>query len=114
MSILKYQNFIKESLEDKDINIDVIDEKELNRILICSNDGQGDTNCYTFEDIYEIVSDSDIKYQNSWVKGSDVIEKMKRSEILDEFCRDMSYNMTEYIYFNVSINKYQRIKWINS
>jgi hypothetical protein len=36
---------------------------------------------------------------------------MKNSEIMDEFCKDLSANMTEYIYFDVNENKYKKIEW---
>lgn len=118
-NILTFGKFTKESLsypniEHKEISneqLNSMSEEELNRILVCNNDGQGDTHCYTFNDIVNIISDSDIKYNNQWVKGKDVIQKMKRSEIMDEFCMDMSGNMTEYIYFDVNENKYKKIEW---
>lgn len=45
------------------------------------------------------------------VKGEEIVPKMKKSEIMDEFCKDLSGNMTEYIYFDVNENKYKKIKW---
>jgi len=117
--ILKYGKFLSESLSYPNVkykeisneDLDTLPDEEINRILVCSNDGQGDTNCYTFDDIKNILSESDIKYNNVWVKGEEIVPKMKKSEIMDEFCKDLSGNMTEYIYFDVNENKYKKIKW---
>ena len=101
MKILKfneslcYPNAIYKNISCDDL--DTFSSEEMNRILVCSNDGQGDTNCYTYDDIRNNISDSDIKIDGVWVNGSDVIDKMKRSEIFDEFCFDLIPNMTKYI-----------------
>lgn len=108
MSLLDPNTKYKE-ISNKEL--DTLTDEEVKRILVCSNDGQGDTYCYTFADIFNLISESDIKYNNQMVRGADVIQKMSRSEILYEFCKDMSANMTEYIYFDIDDNEYKIIKW---
>jgi len=112
--ILKY-NLFTEKFQYKDISnndLDTFKDDELNRILICTNDGQGDTNCYTYKEIYEIISESDIRLDGTYIKGKDFVKNHKVSEIIDEFCQDLSGNMTEYIYFDVSENRYKKINWV--
>lgn len=106
---LSYPNTKYKDISNDDINS--FSNEELNRILICHNDGQGDTNCYTFADARNTVSVSDVKYKGSYVKGSDIVDGLKPSEIIDIFCEDMNANMTSYIYFDVEENQYKYINW---
>jgi hypothetical protein len=90
---LSYPNIKYKEMSSNDL--DALSHDELNRILICNNDGQ-DTNCYTYVDIRNIISSS---------------VNMKPSEIIDEFCQDFDANMTNYIYFDIKENQYKEIKW---
>lgn len=50
------------NIEYRDISNEELDgftPEELNRILVCNNDGQGDTHCYTFSDMVNIISESE-------------------------------------------------------
>jgi hypothetical protein len=106
---LSYPNIKYKSLTNEELN--TLSPEVMNRILVCNNDGQGDTHCYTYADMLSIISESDLKINGAWVKGADVIGKMKPSEIFDEFCRDFEGNMTEYVYFDVEENQYKQIQW---
>ena len=50
---LSYPNIKYKEMSSNDL--DALSHDELNRILICNNDGQ-DTNCYTYVDIRNIIS----------------------------------------------------------
>lgn len=102
------------NIEYRDISNEELDgftPEELNRILVCNNDGQGDTHCYTFSDMVSIISESDLKRNGEWVKGAEVVGTMKPSEIFDEFCGGFLANLTEYVYFDINENKYKKIQW---
>lgn len=101
-------------IEYKDLSneeLDRLSPEELNRILVCNNDGQGDTHCYTFPDMVDAISESDIKIDGEGVKGADVISSMRPSQIFDEFCKEFPANPTEYVFFDVQDNKYKQINW---
>jgi hypothetical protein len=100
------------SIDISDSELNSFDSSILNRILYCMNDGQGDTNCYTIDDMKSILSESDLKIDDVYVNGNEVVPTMKISEIIDEFTKDVSANMSEFIFFDVTDNIYKKINWV--
>lgn len=115
MKIIKYTDYNKKTNESlsypntkykniSNADLDGYSQEELNKILVCNNDGQGDTHAYTYIDMFNILSESDLP------NGLNV-DNMKPSQIFDEFCKEFNGNMTEYVYFDTSEGCYKQIKW---
>jgi hypothetical protein len=107
---LSYLN--DKSIDISDDELNSFDSLLLNRILYCMNDGQGDTNCYTINDMKNILSESDLKVNDDYVNGDEVVPNMKISEIVDEFTKDISANMSQFIFFDIKDNIYKKINWV--
>jgi len=73
-------------------------EDELNRIIIATNDGQGDTSLYDWQGLCGIYFDND---RND--------ETPTNIQILDYFYQDTNGNMTCAAYFNGK--HYQNLSW---
>jgi hypothetical protein len=73
---------------------------DLKKYLICSNDGQGDTSVYTFDDVLTFFEDDDI---STWSK----------IEILNTFFNqtELNGNNTKQVYFDD--RGYVELEWID-
>ena len=81
-------------------------KEELNRIIVCSNDGQGDHSAYTYDGMFELLMDS------VGEDGSAYSPEMKPSEVVDNFYNgcQLTGNNTDALYFNGKI--YSKINWV--
>ena len=94
-------------MEYKIITNDWLDnatKEELNRIIVCSNDGQGDHSAYTYEGMFELLMDSERE------DGTDYSPEMKPSEVIDNFYNscELNGNNTDALYFD---KIYYKINW---
>jgi len=80
---------------------DVASEKDLNRIIVCFDDGQGDHCVYTYKDIFNLLLD---------MKNGEDINNMTPLEIIDSFYTELNLNgnNTHALYFD---NEYKIIRW---
>ena len=99
-------------IDDKKINS--FTKKELNKIVVCFNDGQGDHCVYTYNKIVKLLKESDIKINNLYVEGIEIVDNMKPSEIMNMFYNelDLDGNNTDALYFDKG--KYNIIQWVTN
>ena len=90
-----------------DISSDMLNkfgEEDLNRIVICSNDGQGDHISYTYKEIVDLM------FNSEYPKGNGPTEDSSTSDIIDLFYEefDLNGNNTDALYFD---GEYKIISW---
>lgn len=114
MKIYRFDAFEKLQTNSDKLSIDnnwfdKATKEELDRILIAYNDGQGDTNCYTYDDIVDIISGSEEEENGKIVPFN--ISKLTPVQIIQKFYDEvvLDGNMVDAVYFDGK--KYLKIQW---
>ena len=99
-------------ISEKDFNN--FSEKELNRFVLCFNDGQGDHSVYNWKSILSLLCESDLKDPKTgeYEKGELIIKEMNNMQILDLFYNDLDLNgnNSDALYFD---EEYYYISWVS-
>ena len=66
--------------------LDTASKEDLNKIIICFNDGQGDHSVYTYDKIVKLLSESHL------TKTTKTVSEMTVSEIIDIFYLELNLN----------------------
>ena len=111
----KFSNleFIKENenwydglptIQIKESDFNTFSDEDLNRYVLCFNDGQGDHSVYTFKKIVGLLENSDRPDKKK-------VSEMTRIEILDTFYDelDITGNSSDELYFD---GEYKNIMWM--
>lgn len=87
--------------------IDNASDEEINRLLICMNDGQGDHCVHTIHDILGFYK------EDPSLDGIDV-SNIKRSRILEAFLKGFDANSLDTVLFREHVlgaGKYFKVRW---
>lgn len=99
-----------EYLTIKDSEFDNFSKEELATILVAFNDGD-DQSVYTWEDIIDNITESDICIDGKNQQGSEIIKDLSQSKIIDLFYNgsELNGNNTRAVIFKEG--KYWEIQW---